>query len=175
MSEAKKISNVLENYIEIIYEEEMREGAARASTIAEKASVSRSTVTSALKSLKEMGLIEYSPYSLIHLTAEGKDLGRDISHRHEIFKAFFQNILMLEEKEADDVACELEHVVSLSATRKLGQFLVYLNTKKELYEGWEDEYNKMRKEHLREIHKKEIEKKSLENTQTDIDIIAKYL
>ena len=50
-NDARQLSPVLENYLEIIFHQEIREGAARASSIAEAAGVSRSTVTSTLKAL----------------------------------------------------------------------------------------------------------------------------
>ncbi len=174
----KKISNVLENYIEIIYEEEMHEGAVRASTIAEKAKVSRSTVTSALKTLSTLGLVKYSPYSLIRLTDEGKKIGKDLSHRHEIFKDFFQNILQLSDADSDFVACELEHVVPLEATRKLGQFLVFLKNRSEIIDTWQDEYKELRKQVLKDAVKSEHEKQKIEskkNRADSIHTIEKYL
>ncbi len=170
------ISSTLENYIEIIFCEESTQGAARASTIAEKANVSRSTVTSALKTLKAMDLVVYEPYSLIHLTDEGRKIGRDLNHRHDIFKDFFQNILQLTDKEADDVACELEHVVPLEATRRLGQFLVFLKNKGEFVDSWQNEYKTLRKQALKNAEKSEIDKqkKALKDNE-EIETIKKYL
>ena len=48
-TEHKALSPALENYLEIIFLEEAREGAARVSAIADAAGVSRSTVTTMLK------------------------------------------------------------------------------------------------------------------------------
>ncbi len=174
--EVIKISKVLENYIEIIYCEEQSQGAARASTIAEKANVSRSTVTSALKNLKTMGYVEYEPYSLIHLTEDGKKIGRDLNHRHDIFKDFFQNVLQLPANEADDVACELEHVVPLEATRRLGQFLVFLKSKGEFTESWQAEYKLLRRQALKDAEKQENDKmkKAIKDNE-EIETIKKYL
>ena len=66
-NETRQLSPVLENYLEIIFYQEIHEGAARASSIAEAAGVSRSTVTSTLKTLKEMGYVDY--LSLIHISS----------------------------------------------------------------------------------------------------------
>ena len=95
-NDARQLSPVLENYLEIIFHQEIREGAARASSIAEAAGVSRSTVTSTLKALKSMGYVDYEPYSLVHLTEAGMHIGRDIAHRHIVIQEFFQHILQLE-------------------------------------------------------------------------------
>ena len=92
-NDARQLSPVLENYLEIIFHQEIREGAARASSIAEAAGVSRSTVTSTLKALKSMGYVDYEPYSLVHLTEAGMHIGRDIAHRHIVIQEFFQHIL----------------------------------------------------------------------------------
>ncbi|MFR3458813.1 MAG: metal-dependent transcriptional regulator [Bilophila wadsworthia] len=107
----------------------MREGAARASSIAEAAGVSRSTVTSTLKALKSMGYVDYEPYSLVHLTEAGMHIGRDIAHRHIVIQEFFQHILQLEPNVSNDVACELEHVIPPDVIRRLGQFVLYLRSR----------------------------------------------
>lgn len=136
----RQLSPVLENYLEIIFRQETSEGAARASAIAETAGVSRSTVTSALKTLKALGYVSYEPYSLIHLTETGLDVGRDIAHRHMVFQEFFEHVLQLDGRTASDVACELEHVVPPEVIRRVGQFVLYLNSRREIWEHWREEY-----------------------------------
>lgn len=149
----KNLTPVLENYLEIIFYEQSKHGAARASSIAAAAGVSRSTVTSALKVLKQDGYVEYEPYSLIYLTDEGMAIGRDIAHRHLIFLEFFEHVLKLESAEANAVSCELEHVVPPEVIRRLGQFVLYLRSKKELWKNWQDEYPKVRKKHVQSVTK----------------------
>jgi DtxR family Mn-dependent transcriptional regulator len=150
--DGKNLSPVLENYLEIIFLEEAREGAVRASSIAESAGVSRSTVTSTLKTLKSMGLVEYEPYSLVHLTSRGRAIGKEIAHRHIIFREFFLRILQLEEKQADTIACELEHVVPSDVVQRWGQFVLYL-TSHEYWQTWQDEYRANRKKLLDRMNK----------------------
>ena len=140
----KTLSPALENYLEIIFLEEAKEGAVRASSIAEAAGVSRSTVTSTLKVLKSMGFVEYAPYSLVHLTEEGRVIGRDIAHRHIIFREFFEQVLQ-EHAQADAVACELEHVVPPDVIRRWGQFVLYLRDR-DCWKTWQDDYRKERKQ-----------------------------
>lgn len=139
-TDQKKLSPALENYLEAIFMLEASEGAARASAIADAAGVSRSTVTSALKVLKKLKLVEYSPYSLVYLTEEGKRIGRDISHRHLVFQEFFENVLQLEPGMADSVACDLEHVVPPEVIRRLGQFVLFLKSRGDLWAHWQDDY-----------------------------------
>ena len=129
-------SAVLENYLEVIFTLQMRDGAARASAIAEEARVSRSTVTSALKTLKAMELVQYEPYSLIHLTPRGLAIGRDIAHRHLVFQEFFQQVLQLDPQKADEIACAMEHVAPPEAIQRLGQFVLFLKTRPAFWENW---------------------------------------
>ncbi|CAK7005862.1 MAG: HTH-type transcriptional regulator MntR [Desulfovibrio sp.] len=140
----RELTAVLENYLEIIFKLEMDEGAARAGAIAEAAGVSRSTVTSSLKALKAMGLVEYSPYSLIRLTDEGLVIGRDIAHRHIVFQELLETILHIEHARADEVACMLEHVVPADVVRRVGQFVLFLKNRPEMWENWMEQYKKDR-------------------------------
>lgn len=123
----------------IIFLEEAENGSARASSIAEAAGVTRPTVTSALRTLKSMGMVEYSPYSPIRLTEKGRAIGRDISHRHLIFREFFRSILLIEGDEAEKTACELEHIVPESIIRRLGQFVLHMQSRG-LPGNWLEEY-----------------------------------
>ena len=144
----KTLSPALENYLEIIFLEEAKEGAVRASSIAEAAGVSRSTVTSTLNVLKSMGFVEYAPYSLVHLTEEGRVIGRDIAHRHIVIQEFFQHILQLGPSVSNDVACELEHVIPPAVIRRLGQFVLYLRSREENWKNWQEDYKEIRLEHI---------------------------
>ena len=147
-NDARQLSPVLENYLEIIFHQEIREGAARASSIAEAAGVSRSTVTSTLKAPKSMGYVDYEPYSLVHLTEAGMHIGRDIAHRHIVIQEFFQHILQLEPNVSNDVACELEHVIPPDVIRRLGQFVLYLRSREDDWKNWQEDYKEIRLEHI---------------------------
>ena len=147
-NDARQLSPVLENYLEIIFYQEIREGAARASSIAEAAGVSRSTVTSTLKALKSMGYVDYEPYSLVPLTEAGMHIGRDIAHRHIVIQEFFQHILQLGPSVSNDVACELEHVIPHDVIRRLGQFVLYLRSREENWKNWQEDYKEIRLEHI---------------------------
>ena len=171
--ERKTLSPALENYLEIIFLEEAREGAARASAIAEAAGVSRSTVTSTLKVLKTMGLVEYEPYSLIHLTEEGRGIGRDITHRHIIFREFFLHVLQLDESKADAVACELEHVVPQDVIRRWGQFVLYLSNR-DFWKNWQEDYRLERRELIGTMTKTFRDMGSLDNQEEVRELARKY-
>lgn len=169
----KTLSPVLENYLEIIFLEEARDGAARASSIADAAKVSRSTVTSTLKTLKAMGLVEYEPYSLIHLTQKGRVIGRDITHRHVIFREFFEQVLQLDHEESDTVACELEHVVPPQVIRRLGQFVLYMRNR-DFWKNWQEDYRNERKKLIGTMAETFRNMGSLDNQDEVKELARKY-
>lgn len=141
-ADGRELSAALENYLEIIFRLEAGEGAARAGAIAEAAGVSRPTVTSALKVLKNMGLVEYSPYSLIRLTDEGLVIGRDLAHRHFVFQEFLENVLHIAPAAADETACMFEHVAPPEVVKRLGQFVLFLKSRETLWENWRETYER---------------------------------
>ncbi|MFT4301950.1 MAG: metal-dependent transcriptional regulator [Desulfovibrio sp.] len=136
------LTPVLENYLEVIFRIEAKDGAVRASSIADMANVTRSTVTGAVKLLKDMGYVEYSPYSLIYLTDKGKDIGRKIAHRHFVFGAFLEKILMLNPEDADVTACALEHVVPEHIVQRLGEFVLFLKSRPEMWSDWQETFKR---------------------------------
>ena len=138
--DGREMSAALENYLEIIFRLEVREGAVRAGAIADAAGVSRSTVTSTLKTLKAMGLVEYAPYSLVRLTDQGLAIGRDVAHRHLVFQEFLENVLHVDPAKADDTACMFEHVTPPDVIRRLGQFVLFLKSRQEFWSNWQESY-----------------------------------
>ena len=136
----EKLSPVLENYLKIIFVEESLHGTARAADIARAAGVSRSTVTSALKALKSLGALEYTPYGPVRLTMQGASLARRLFHRHSIFKKFFSSILHINDAEADKTACALAHAVPDDIIRKLGCFILYMESHSLPDSHWEEAY-----------------------------------
>ena len=68
----------MEDYLEAILALERLHKVARAKDIAERLKVKRGTVTGALKSLAEKGMINYTPYSYITLTPKGSEIASEI-------------------------------------------------------------------------------------------------
>ncbi len=148
----RSLTPSLENYLKIIFREEQDGGSAHASAIADAAGVSRATVTSTLKALRGMGLIEYEAYSPIKLTEEGRRIGRDLMHRHIIFREFFQHVLQFDEAQADAIAGEVGSSMPRHVVRRCGRFVLYMQKKKDFWKDWQDEYEKEREALLAELN-----------------------
>lgn len=109
MKEKTDLSASLEDYIEAIYHIIEEKLVARSKEIAAKLSVSRASVTEALRALSKRGLINYAPYEAITLTNEGKIVAEDVIFRHEALKRFFIEVLAIDTSIAEEGACRIEH------------------------------------------------------------------
>jgi DtxR family Mn-dependent transcriptional regulator len=63
---------------------------------------------------------------VITLTPSGETLARDIVRRHEILKDFFTKVLDVDEQEAEDTACKMEHAVSPVIIDRLVRFVEFV-------------------------------------------------
>ena len=121
-----ELSASQEDYLEAIYLIAQEKHAARAKDIAQALKVRASSVTSALRTLSALGLVNYTPYDLITLTSEGDGLARDIVARHQALNKFLITVLGVEPAEADKAACRLEHAVSKPILERFIKYAEYV-------------------------------------------------
>ena len=126
MPKSKRLSANMEDYLETIYHIVSEKKAARAKDIAVRMAVNSASVTGALRLLADKGHINYAPYDVITLTPDGETLARDIVRRHEILKDFFTKVLDVDEREAEDTACKMEHAVSPIIIDRLVRFVEFI-------------------------------------------------
>lgn len=125
MSRKRKLSAALEDYVEAIYHLQCNNKVARSKDISSTLNVHKSTVTNALKSLSEKGLINYEPYGLITLTQTGEKLARDVVRRHNGLKDFFVKVLGVDAELAESAACRMEHSVPRQIADRFVEFVNY--------------------------------------------------
>jgi len=125
MSDAT-LSASLEDYLEAIYMIVLDKQAARAKDIADRLKVHRSSVTNALRALKERALVNYAPYDIITLTDKGVAVGSEIARRHEVLRDFFVKVLAIDERLSDKAACEMEHAIPKEVLERFIQFVDYV-------------------------------------------------
>ena len=169
----RSLTPSLENYLKIIFREEQEGGSAHASAIADAAGVSRATVTSTLKALRGMGLIEYEAYSPIKLTEEGRRIGRDLMHRHIIFREFFQHVLQFDEAQADAIAGEVGSSMPRHVVRRAGRFVLYMQKNKAAWANWQDEYEREREALLKDFGTELSTRAGLSSDEAD-ELAKKY-
>jgi DtxR family Mn-dependent transcriptional regulator len=134
--ETNELSESLQGYLEVILDLEGMQKVARARDIADRLKIQRGSVTGALKSLEEKGLIHYQPYSFITLTDSGKKVAEELAHRHRVLKDFLLNVLQIDEPTAETTACRMEHVIDRKTVEKLVCFIEYIHTCPRAGEEW---------------------------------------
>ncbi len=126
MTKKNALTESMEDYLEAILTLERRHEAARAKDIAERLGVQRGTVTGALKTLEEKGLINYAPYSQITLTPRGAEIAGEINRRHKVIRNFLTEVLRIAPETAEATACRMEHVVEGTVLDRLVCFIDFI-------------------------------------------------
>jgi len=113
------LSGALEDYLRTVGDEIQARGVARVRDIARSLNVKAPSVTSALKRLAGLGLIDYAQREYVQLTDEGKREVQRIAARRRVLSWFFEEVLALAPAEATENACAIEHVLSAQAMDRL--------------------------------------------------------
>ncbi|MBN2136482.1 MAG: metal-dependent transcriptional regulator [Sedimentisphaerales bacterium] len=122
-----ELSASLEDYIEAIFNLSEESGIARSKDIAGMLKVSKSSVTGALKLLKDKGLANYEPYGHVTLTDVGRAAAAEIARKHDILKSFFEGILGIKRDIAQKAACKAEHVLGPEIMGRLLLFTEFVS------------------------------------------------
>jgi len=126
MSAENNLTASQEDYLEAIYHISAKKMASRAKDISKRLDVRASSVTGALKTLGKLGLINYAPYDLITLTNEGRVVAEEIVRRHQALEHFLINVLGVDQKEADEAACKMEHSVPKEIVDRFVKYAEYV-------------------------------------------------
>ena len=118
-----KITPNMEDYLEKIYLLEKRQSHVRVRDIAKEMSITMASVSGALKNLVKRGYVSHSRYDLVVLTPEGKQVAKDVFHRHQVIKTFLSKVLGLDSEIAERDACKIEHSVSPETIKSLARYL----------------------------------------------------
>jgi len=116
----------LEEYLEVIYLLEKRDGHARTGEISSELDVKPPSVTEMLLKLEEKGYLKYKRYEGARLTESGKKIARSLKESHETIADFLE-IIGVEKEQAELDACELEHLISKDALSKLKKFIEFID------------------------------------------------
>ena len=100
-----------EDYLEMILRLQQTRGYARSIDIAEGLSVTRPSVSVAMRNLRENGYITMDAGGAIHLTETGRAIAVRIFERHTLLTCLLIR-LGVEEKVAEADACKIEHDLS---------------------------------------------------------------
>ena len=100
-----------ENYLETILILSKKLPVVRSVDIANELGFKKSSVSIAMKNLREKEHITVTDAGFIYLTDSGKEIAEMIFERHEIISKFLINLGVPDEIAVED-ACRIEHVIS---------------------------------------------------------------
>ena len=106
-----KIHKSAEDYLEAMLILEEEQGYIRSVDIARRLGVTTPTVSYACKQLRESGYINMDANGPITLAPPGYKIAKRIYERHKALTAFLSK-LGVSEEQAEEDACEIEHVIS---------------------------------------------------------------
>ena len=115
----EKVSMSHEDYLEaIVMLGGSQTQSVRSVDIATKMGVSKASVSKAVTSLKNSGMLEQPYYGDITLTEDGYNYGCAVLKRHEMLTRFLTKKVGLTEEVAEEEACQMEHAISDESFKK---------------------------------------------------------
>lgn len=106
-----KVNESAENYLETILILSKSLPAVRSVDIAAEMGFKKSSVSVAMKNLREKKHIQVTPEGYISLTSTGKEIANMIYERHELLSHWLEQLGVSKEIASED-ACRIEHVIS---------------------------------------------------------------
>jgi DtxR family Mn-dependent transcriptional regulator len=120
----------IEEYIEVIYDLQEKDGQALTGSIAAEMNVKPPSVTEILKKLEQKGLVSYQAHCGATLTGPGTKLAQCLSEKHRVIAEFLM-LIGVDEKVAQKDACQMEHHVSEQSVQTIGEFVAFLVSEEE--------------------------------------------
>lgn len=118
-----KINESAENYLETILILSTQKPVVRSVDIAEELGFKKSSVSVAMKNLREKQHITVTREGYIYLTESGKNIAEMILERHEMLSSWLMQ-LGVDKQTADEDACRIEHVISQTSFEAIKKHII---------------------------------------------------
>lgn len=105
------INESAENYLETILQLSKTLPVVRSVDIANELGFKKSSVSVAMKNLRQKEHITVTDAGFIYLTDSGKEIAEHVYEKHQLLKGWLCSLGVSEEIAAED-ACKMEHVIS---------------------------------------------------------------
>ena len=124
----KKLSSTMEDYLEAIAALKKQNDVARVRDIGRLLDVKSSSVNAALRTLSKKGLVRHEKYGYVNLTPTGEEIACNVQGKHDLLLKFLTKILNINENEALQDACKMEHTISPKTFDRLTKFIKFVET-----------------------------------------------
>lgn len=108
----KEVSHSMAHYLQAVAALKDEKGFVRVGDVADRLGVSKSGVTSMLRTLHTRGYVDHEKYGCVELTATGRMLAERTESNRRVLTVFLSDILAVPEPVAAEDACMIEHLVS---------------------------------------------------------------
>jgi len=126
--EKSQLTESVEEYTEGIWRLEREVSTVGTGEIAQYMNVAPASVTTMLKRLAEHGLVEHTPYQGVRCTPKGEALAIDLLRKHRLLERLLVDFLDLPWDDVHDLACKLEHYISMDVADRIERALGYPTT-----------------------------------------------
>ncbi len=129
------LTSAMEDYLEMIYRNSLRDGYLRINKLAELLNVKASSASKMVQKLGELGMLKYEKYGVVILTESGKDVGEFLLRRHIAIEMFLKNIGI-----SDNILVEtelIEHNVSAGTFKCIDLLNLFFSENPDLIKNFE--------------------------------------
>lgn len=112
MHRKSALSDTHEMYLKTVLQVRGSHDVARVRDVADELGVTSGTVSSVVKKLDAMKLLEHDRYGFVALTPKGLDVANCVVRRFETLRDLLTEVLGVDAATADADACAMEHVIS---------------------------------------------------------------
>ncbi|MBI2504008.1 MAG: metal-dependent transcriptional regulator [Candidatus Latescibacteria bacterium] len=124
--EENELTHSAAHHLMAVHELRTRHGYARVSDIAQHLKITKGSVSSAMKHLKERGYVREDHNKFLELSDKGAKVVAEIEAARMAFQRFLVHALGMDEDDAEIDACKVEHLVSAETRSRLTHFLRFL-------------------------------------------------
>ena len=128
--EENELSHSAAHHLMAIHQLRKEHGYARVSDIAKHLSITKGSVSTAMKHLKERGYVQEDPNRFLELTERGLEVVQETEGTRLVVQRFLSDALGMDEDDAMIDACKVEHLISTEARGRLVAFLQLLFSEK---------------------------------------------
>lgn len=116
------VNESAENYLETILILSRQLPVVRSVDVATELGFKKSSVSIAMKNLREKEHIQVTKEGYIYLTDSGKEIANTIYERHQFLSSWLKNLGIPDDMAAED-ACKMEHVISPESFAAIKSFV----------------------------------------------------
>jgi len=112
-----------ENYLKAIFSISQEKNVVTISELAQLMGVSKPTVNSMVKKMKDKDWLIYEKYKPLKLTSKGKIIAASIIRKHRLTEMFLATIMDFGWEEVHEIAEEMEHIQSTNLFDRMDEIL----------------------------------------------------